>query len=111
MHEKDPFGDKLRDKERAEEDLYFKKRDRELLEKLRGQDANAQQPTARELAQGRCPKCGDRLAKQTIDEVPIEQCGSCQGVWLTRDDVAAVSRRGGQSWIAELLERSIVETR
>jgi len=28
MHEKDPFGDKLREKDRAEEDVYFAKRDR-----------------------------------------------------------------------------------
>jgi hypothetical protein len=40
MVEKDPFGDKLKDKERAEEDLYFAKRDRELVEKMRrGSDA------------------------------------------------------------------------
>ena len=33
----DKFGDKLRDKEKAEEDLYFAKESREKLAKLREQ--------------------------------------------------------------------------
>ncbi|MGH7897919.1 MAG: hypothetical protein ACREQQ_08195, partial [Candidatus Binatia bacterium] len=61
MHEKDPFVDKLRDKERAEEDRYFAERDRALLEKLRLQDEESREATARALARERCPKCGSRL--------------------------------------------------
>lgn len=35
--QKDRFGDKLRDAEKAREDEYFARRDRELLEKMRRQ--------------------------------------------------------------------------
>lgn len=35
MVEKDRLGDKLRDKEKGEEDRYFARRDRELIEKLK----------------------------------------------------------------------------
>jgi hydrogenase expression/formation protein HypE len=38
MTEKDPLGDRLRDKERADEDRFFAERDRALLRKLREQD-------------------------------------------------------------------------
>ena len=37
--QKDRFGDKLRDAEKAREDEYFARRDRELLEKLRREQA------------------------------------------------------------------------
>jgi len=36
-NEKDRFGETMRLVERAKEDIYFAERDRELLEKLRGQ--------------------------------------------------------------------------
>lgn len=35
MDEKDHLGEKIRLKERAEEDLYFARRDQELLAKLK----------------------------------------------------------------------------
>jgi hypothetical protein len=37
--EKDRLGDKLRDKERGEEEDYFRKREKEALEKLRQRKA------------------------------------------------------------------------
>jgi len=62
MVDKDPFGDKLKDKERAEEDLYFAKRDRELVEKMRRSNdtgrevAAAPESGAREEASKRSPE-------------------------------------------------------
>ena len=39
--EKDRLGDKLHDKERGEEDRYFRERERALLDKLKQQKAGA----------------------------------------------------------------------
>ncbi len=39
--QKDRLGDKLRDLEKAREDDYFARRDRELLEKMRSEDEPA----------------------------------------------------------------------
>jgi hypothetical protein len=111
MHEKDPFGDKMREKERAEEDLYFSKRDRELLDKMRGQDEASREATVRELAVGRCPKCGNRLSGRVIDQISLEECASCRGIWLNRDELAAVSRRESESWLGRLFRHSLVQTR
>lgn len=51
--EKDRFGDTLKLIERAKEDIYFAEREREMLEKLRGQLRKVEKSSA-EL---RCPKC------------------------------------------------------
>jgi len=42
---KDRFGEKLRDAEKAREDEYFARRDRELLEKIRKEQAAGETAT------------------------------------------------------------------
>jgi Transcription factor zinc-finger len=111
MHEKDPFGDKLKEKERAEEDLYFAKRDRELLERLKLKDDSNREAALRELARGRCPKCGNRLTARAVDGVAVEECTSCGGVWLDRGELASVSRRESETWLARLFRNSLIQTR
>ena len=111
MPEKDPFGDKLREKERGEEDQFFAKRERELLEKLRGQDESVRDATAPGIARGRCPKCGSRLTPNMFDDIVVETCSSCRGIWLDRDQVAAVSARESASWLARVFGHSIAHRR
>jgi hypothetical protein len=111
MQEKDSFGDKLREKERAEEDLYFAKRDREMLEKMRGQDDAGREATARQIAQGRCPKCGEHLARRSIEAVTVDECASCHGIWLDKGELERLSRREGESWLGRLFRHSLVQTR
>ncbi|MBI3303695.1 MAG: zf-TFIIB domain-containing protein [Deltaproteobacteria bacterium] len=104
MDEKDRLGSKLREKERAEEDRYFAERDRELIAKLKqGQEAE-EEKMVRELARNRCPKCGERLGQRVIHGVVIEECGSCQGMWLDKGELQAVSKGGGEGWIGKFLE-------
>jgi hypothetical protein len=111
MHEKDPFGDKLRDKERAEEDLYFAKRDREALDKLRGGDDAAKEAALREVAHGRCPRDGQPLGRRSIDGVDVEQCASCQGIWLDKGELESLSRRESEGWLGRYFRQSVVQTR
>lgn len=111
MNEKDPFGDKLRERERAEEDLYFAKRDRELVEKMRGQDDAGREAATRELARGRCPRCGQRLGHRVIEDVEIDECASCHGIWLDKGELEALSRREGEGWLGRLFRHSLTQAR
>jgi hypothetical protein len=104
MDEKDRFGEKLKERERAEEDLYFAKRDRELLEKLKQkQPEKAAAEPAPTL--GRCPKCGAALAERNIDGVTVDQCGSCGGVWLDAGELETLAGREKEGWLARLFRR------
>ena len=58
--DKDRLGEKLHQKEKAEEDRYFAERDRELIAKLKQAQAAEQEAMIRELARSRCPQCGPR---------------------------------------------------
>src|SRR5882724_26901 len=107
MPEKDAFGDKLKEKERAEEDLYFAQRDREALEKLRGKDVGAQDAAL--LARGRCPRDGEKLSQRSIDGIEVEECGSCRGIWLDKGDLESLSRHENTGWIGKLFRNSVVQ--
>jgi hypothetical protein len=105
MDEKDRLGDKLREKEKAEEDRYFAERDRELIAKLKRGKTEEQEPTIRAMARMRCPKCGERLRSETVRGATVEACPGCGGMWLDRGalEQAVAHEEGG--WLTRYLER------
>ena len=78
MHEKDPFGDKLKDKERGEEEQFFAERERALLDKLRGRDGTGVEATKRQKETPRCPKCGNLLTIGVRENRAAPSCPTCR---------------------------------
>jgi hypothetical protein len=101
--EKDRFGDKLRDAEKGREDQYFARRDRDLVQKLKGDAAGQQEQTLREQARMRCPKCGERLVSRRHLDVTLEECRACGGVWLDRGELEQVARHEVVDWVSRYL--------
>jgi hypothetical protein len=85
-NEKDRFGDTMRLVERAKEDIYFAERDREALEKLRGQLRKVE--TAE--ASPKCPKCPGTLEGYTFEGFALDHCHACGGIWLDRGELEAI---------------------
>ncbi len=104
--ENDPLSEKLDLKERAEEDTYFARRDRELIRKLREIRDEVQRRSIQELTYMRCPDCGERLARVKHHGVTIEECPDGHGMWLTRAEMHTLARRERDSWIGRYLYRS-----
>ena len=76
MHEKDPFGDKLKDKERGEEEQFFAERERALFDKLREQDAG--EGATRPKGPHRCPRCGNLLTVEAHADCGAPTCPTCR---------------------------------
>ena len=89
---KDRFGDTMREKEKAEEDQYFAKQDREKLEKLKDDSS------ASIVARGMCPRCGIALVQQDHHGVKIDACTSCAGIWLERGELERIEQRDDELW-------------
>lgn len=106
MDEKDRLGAKLRDKERAEEDRYFAQRDKELIEKLK-QKQISDQEAVQQLALLRCPKCGTKLNTITHHGVTVEECPSCQGMWLDRGELEVLAERENEGWLSRFIRRNV----
>lgn len=101
--EKDRFGDKLREAERAREDEFFAQRDRELLAKLRGERGEPTEETLRQLAHMRCPKDGSALDSRRTHGVNVERCPKCEGIWLDRGELEAIAGTDSTGWVARWL--------
>jgi len=108
MDEKDRLGNKLRDKERADEDRYFAQRDKELLEKLKQQQSGEQEAALQQQALMRCPKCGTQLNTVKHHEVTVEECPSCQGMWLDRGELETLAQRENEGWLSRFVRRGVL---
>lgn len=104
--EKDRYGDKLRDAEKAREDHFFANRDRELVQQLRAQPGTQEAQAVPELPQARCPRCGDRLRTRSQREVEIDECPTGHGAWLDAGQLEKLTNRARSGWLSRLLGRS-----
>ena len=103
MENKDGLGSKLKKKADAEENQYFAQRDRELLAKLKKEKEAEQEESLRKHALGRCPKCGDNLIIRLINDVEIDECPTCQGMWLDKGELEAMTEQRGAHWAQQFV--------
>ena len=103
--EKDRFGETMKLLERAKEDIYFAEKDRELVEKLKSQ----LQKVERGKDQPHCPKCPGILETYTFQEVTLDRCHECGGVWMDHGELEAVARKLTRGplgyWLDKLMEK------
>ena len=68
------------------EEEYFARQEmqRRLLEKAKLDQAmaEAEKKRLKELHFMRCPKCGMGLQEETLNEVAVDICPNCRGIWL-----------------------------
>lgn len=94
--EKDKLGEKLHDVEAARENEWARKRDQELLEKMR--DAAHDNEAARSRSQASieklhaavCPECKQELVPNTDRSVGGMICPQRHGAWFGWDAVAKI---------------------
>jgi uncharacterized protein len=86
------------ERRRGLEEEYFRRRDKESLDKLR--EALAEQAGEGEVTM-QCPRCDGRLHQKTHAEVSIDQCDRCQGVWLDAGELEQIvgEESGAGRWL------------
>ncbi|HEX8476390.1 MAG TPA: zf-TFIIB domain-containing protein [Pyrinomonadaceae bacterium] len=90
------------------EDEYFNRKNREALEKLREQRAQAGKGE-RSDAPRHCPLGHGALTEIAFDDVFIDRCPECQGVWLDAGELEHLTHReasGGGNWFFRLFGTS-----
>jgi ribosomal protein L37AE/L43A len=50
-----------------------------------------------------CPKCDGRLREIEFEEIRIDVCDKCNGVWLDAGELALVTYRDERGWLTRLL--------
>ena len=91
------------ERRRALEDEYIRRHERETLDKLRERLAAEAAAAGKEPAR-QCPLGHGALAEVRHDEVVIDRCDTCGGVWLDAGELEQIVREdtGSGRWFHAL---------
>ena len=81
------------ERRRALEEDYFRKKDQEAIEKLRAKMKVAEEAKAAGISSMKCPRCDGSLMENKFEEVTIDTCEKCGGVWLDSGELEQLTRK------------------
>ena len=80
------------DRRKALEEEYFRRKDKESLDRLRAALEAEAKAKGEAAATMRCPRCDGSLREEVYDEVHIDRCDTCHGVWLDTGELEQIVR-------------------
>ncbi|MBV6497780.1 MAG: hypothetical protein DYH05_10360 [Acidobacteria bacterium ACB1] len=92
----------LKDRGDALENEYFRKQEAELLAKMKAklETEKAAEESATPL---KCPKCDGSLYEKDFENIVIDVCDKCSGVWFDAHEFVNVAmKEEGSSWFGKL---------
>lgn len=89
----------LEDRGRSLENDYFRRREVELVEKMKAK-LSADNAQAGNL---QCPKCDGKLVETNYETIKIDVCDQCTGVWLDAGELAQIiDKDANASWLGRV---------
>ena len=76
----------LEDRGRALENEYFHRKEQELIEKMKAK-LGAENAEATGID---CPRCDGKLVETGYENIKIDVCDKCSGVWLDAGELAQI---------------------
>ncbi len=86
------------EREKSLENEYFRRKEQELIEKLRAKRGEEEQ-------RGKavhCPKCDGTLVELTFEDVQLDRCNKCNGVWLDSGELERLTGQEESGWLSRL---------
>ena len=96
------MSDIFDDRKKALEEEYFRRKEREAIEKLRAKMTEEEQAKAAAAATLQCPRCDGRLQPVMFEGVEIDVCDKCGGVWLDANELEALTKRDEGGWFGRI---------
>ena len=84
------MADIFDERRRGLEEEYFRRRDKESLDRLREVIREEARAKNTEPVTMGCPRCTGKLHAETYDEVNIDRCDTCGGVWLDAGELEQI---------------------
>ena len=88
----------LEDRGKALENEYFHRKEQELIEKMKAKIANDNS----EASAFNCPKCAGKLIEADFENIKIDVCNSCSGVWLDAGELAQIVHHKESGWLSKV---------
>lgn len=79
----------LDERGRALENEYFHQRERELIEKMKSKLAGE----SKMASDFDCPKCDGKLVETDYENIKMDVCSNCHGVWLDAGELAQITHK------------------
>lgn len=94
--------DAFDDRRRGLEEEYFHRKNKEAIEKLREKMKVSEEAKAAGTSSMRCPRCDGNLHEGKVDEVSIDTCEKCGGVWLDSGELEQLTKHDSGGFFGKL---------
>lgn len=85
----------------ALENEYFHRKEQELIAKMK---AKLQEDEAKSL-EIKCPKCDGTLIETDFEDIKIDVCDKCTGVWLDAGELTHIADKDDETgWFGKLFK-------
>ena len=88
----------LEERGKALEDEYFRKQEAELIAKMKAK----LETEKKEVSSLQCPKCDGNLIVNKFENIEIDTCNKCHGVWLDAGELAQIVNKSEGGWLKNL---------
>jgi uncharacterized protein len=97
------MSDAFDERRRGLEEEYFHRKNKEAIEKLRAKMKVAEDAKAAGTSSMRCPRCDGNLKESKVEDVMLDACEKCGGVWLDSGELEKLTKKEGGGWLSRLL--------
>lgn len=94
--------DAFDDRRKGLEEEYFHRKNQEAIEKMREKLRVSEEAKAAATAAMTCPRCAGTLKESKIDEVSIDTCEKCGGVWLDSGELDQLTKKEKSGFLGKL---------
>ena|SRR5215204_6272905 len=95
------MGD-MDDRARLAEEKYFHQKDVEAIEQLRAKMKVSAGAKAAGISSMECPRCDGVLKENKFEDVSINSCVKCGGVWLDSGELEQLLKPESEGWFNRL---------
>ena len=74
------------------EDEYFARQNLEQIQEMRKKLDADRKKAERSAHHNKCPRCGGDLVEQHAENVKIDECSDCGGIWLDKGELEQLQR-------------------
>lgn len=92
----------LDDRRKGLEAEYFHRKNQEAIAKLREKMRVAAAAKEAGTSSLKCPRCDGTLTEIFIEDVPIDTCDKCAGVWLDSGELEKLTQTDIARWFRSL---------
>lgn len=96
------MSDAMDERRRGLEEEYFHRKNKEAIEKLREKMKVAEAAKAAGTSSMRCPRCDGDLKERKVEDITLDTCEKCGGVWLDSGELEQLTKKESGGWLSSL---------